>query len=64
LWSGTKENFADVPSFAVLKTQICVTRPQCVKLGTNKERKVEKNAARVGRIEENNKKYKKESEAT
>ena len=21
---------ADVPSFAVLKTQICVTRPQCV----------------------------------
>ena len=23
---------ADVPSFTVLKTQICVTRPQCVKL--------------------------------
>jgi len=23
--------FADVPSFTVLKTQICVTRPQCVK---------------------------------
>ena len=22
---------ADVPSFTVLKTQICVTRPQCVK---------------------------------
>jgi len=32
LWSGTKENFADVPSFTVLKTQICVTRPQCVKI--------------------------------
>jgi hypothetical protein len=23
---------ADVPRFAVLKTQICVTRPQCVKI--------------------------------
>ena len=23
---------ADVPSFTVLKTQICVTRPQCVKI--------------------------------
>ena len=23
---------ADVPSYAVLKTQICVTRPQCVKV--------------------------------
>ena len=23
---------ADVPSFTVLKTQICVTRPQCVKV--------------------------------
>jgi len=23
---------ADVPSFTVLKTQICVTRPQCVKM--------------------------------
>ena len=30
---------ADVPSFTVLKTQICVTRPQCVNMediGTNK----------------------------
>jgi len=26
---------ADVPSFTVLKTQICVTRPQCVKLSCN-----------------------------
>jgi len=24
---------ADVPSFTVLKTQICVTRPQCVNVG-------------------------------
>jgi len=23
---------ADVPSFTVLKTQICLTRPQCVKM--------------------------------
>ena len=28
---------ADVPSFTVLKTQICVTRPQCVKLRGSKE---------------------------
>jgi hypothetical protein len=27
---------ADVPSFTVLKTQICVTRPQCVKAGNPK----------------------------
>jgi len=26
-----EEELADVPSFTVLKTQICVTRPQCVK---------------------------------
>jgi len=25
-----KGELADVPSFTVLKTQICVTRPQCV----------------------------------
>ena len=28
---------ADVPSFTVLKTQICVTRPQCVKKLANSE---------------------------
>jgi len=26
---------ADVPSFTVLKTQICVTRPQCVNVARN-----------------------------
>jgi len=26
------EELADVPSFTVSKTQICVTRPQCVKI--------------------------------
>jgi len=27
-----KGELANVPSFTVLKTQICVTRPQCVKI--------------------------------
>ena len=27
-----KGELADVPSFTVLKTQSCVTRPQCVKI--------------------------------
>ena len=33
LWSGTKENLQMYRVFTVLKTQICVTRPQCLNKG-------------------------------